>query len=449
MTQSAEQTNAAATPVGFDFNELAVREYLAELKRAALHGEASFSQAYMALYISGNAALGPSLTAQALELHPKLLEAFETTHGRIEESRYGHNTTAGAVLTRAERETARAEELRSSGAHSPLARLARRPPPEKDQQGLPLAIDLEAFVWWQWVNFDSRESNGLLSDVLHLRDRITTFLPPGWSSAPFARDIALRQLFGIVSELIQAIDEEQAQAWLTLWEARPADAAGEPPATVDPQAEHNAAEDRPQADVARDLWVADIRWRAEAKQIRASERHVQQMAGLRKRLAETTEVYLSSAQRLAQRAYVNGMFRGLGVSAAVLVAFAVVTALADFDAGWVATATAGAVGAVLSVLQRMAGGPLELKPEGEKETFQLLGALRPVIGALLGMASFVLVSGGLVDLTSQDAGTDSTLYFAAIAFLAGFSERFAQDMLVSPAGLIKKNDEDGAAAGSA
>jgi hypothetical protein len=70
-----------------------------------------------------------------------------------------------------------------------------------------------------------------------------------------------------------------------------------------------------------------------------------------------------------------------------------------------------------------------------------LGAIRPVIGAVLGVASFVLVNGGLLSLAPPAAISNHTLYFAGIAFLAGFSERFAQDMLVAPSGLLKTRSE--------
>jgi hypothetical protein len=469
----AERAGAAAHRS--DFRSVAYIAYLEELKRAAAHGEASLAQAYSALYIAAAPFLPDDVTTTAWGLHPRLVEAFESTHGRIEESRYAHNTTAGAVLTRANRVRARAVELEGTAMKLPGNPMRSDDAERSDsEEGLPLAIDLEAFVWWQWVNFDSHEANRLLSDALHLRDRITTFLPLAWVGAPPARDIALRQVFGIVSELIQAIDEEEARV-LADWAPPPVEdqsqvLAGQepvrrqPPGAAEPAVPEAGDEERagladvgpeqaagaeadgaaPTALAAAEMaaWAEDSRRRSEAKERRPSEHHVRQVGDLRNRLAETTSVYLESAQRLGQREYVQGMFTGLAVVVApVVVVLAILTGVTNLDSGWVATAAAGAVGAILSVLQRMSRGPLDLKPEGYRATFQLLGAIRPVIGAVLGVASFVLVNGGLLSLAPPAAISNHTLYFAGIAFLAGFSERFAQDMLVAPSGLLKTRSE--------
>jgi hypothetical protein len=126
------------------------------------------------------------------------------------------------------------------------------------------------------------------------------------------------------------------------------------------------------------------------------------------------------------------MFKGFAALLLPVIVLAVATGVIGFDAGWLAAAAGGAMGAVLSVLQRMGRG-LNLGPEGEKESFKQQGLFRSVIGAVLGTASFVLLKGGLVSLTTPPGSADHVLYFGGIAFLAGFSERFAQDMLVPPA----------------
>lgn len=57
-----------------------------------------------------------------------------------------------------------------------------------------------------------------------------------------------------------------------------------------------------------------------------------------------------------------------------------------------------------------------------------MGAVRPVLGGVFGLAVFVFTQSPLVPL---DAGSGSdTFLLVALGFLAGFSERFAQDMLV-------------------
>jgi hypothetical protein len=60
-----------------------------------------------------------------------------------------------------------------------------------------------------------------------------------------------------------------------------------------------------------------------------------------------------------------------------------------------------------------------------------------VIGALFGLIFFVLLNAGILQAVKLPDERDKFLYFvAAITFLAGFSERRAQDILVraSPLG---------------
>jgi hypothetical protein len=60
------------------------------------------------------------------------------------------------------------------------------------------------------------------------------------------------------------------------------------------------------------------------------------------------------------------------------------------------------------------------------------GMVRPIIGGIFGMTLFVLLEGGLVP--AIEITTDSELpFYAAVGFLAGFNERWAQDMLAGSA----------------
>ncbi|HEV2810203.1 MAG TPA: hypothetical protein VGV93_07390 [Acidimicrobiales bacterium] len=57
----------------------------------------------------------------------------------------------------------------------------------------------------------------------------------------------------------------------------------------------------------------------------------------------------------------------------------------------------------------------------------LLGAFRPLIGAVFGAATFLVVAGGLLDVVPDSVEASPTtelLFFAALGFLAGFNERF-------------------------
>jgi hypothetical protein len=80
----------------------------------------------------------------------------------------------------------------------------------------------------------------------------------------------------------------------------------------------------------------------------------------------------------------------------------------------------------------MTSGRLRLDVHAGPKMTLAFGALRPVIGGILGMALFVLFEGGL--LPAIEVAEDIPLaFYAAVRFLAGFNARFAQDMMVGSA----------------
>jgi hypothetical protein len=99
----------------------------------------------------------------------------------------------------------------------------------------------------------------------------------------------------------------------------------------------------------------------------------------------------------------------------------------------VAALVAGALGAVVSVIQRINSGKFELEYDvGGPYTF-FLGGLRPLIGGVFAMAITFAFSGGLLQLpvASQESTDHRHLALLVLAFLAGFSERWAQDALTA------------------
>ena len=99
----------------------------------------------------------------------------------------------------------------------------------------------------------------------------------------------------------------------------------------------------------------------------------------------------------------------------------------------IAALVAGALGAVVSVIQRINSGKFELEYDvGGPYTF-FLGGLRPLIGGVFAMAITFAFSGGLLHIP-VDAGESTDhrrLALLVLGFLAGFSERWAQDTLTS------------------
>jgi hypothetical protein len=94
----------------------------------------------------------------------------------------------------------------------------------------------------------------------------------------------------------------------------------------------------------------------------------------------------------------------------------------------------GAVGGVVSVMARITQrSTLNIDSAQGHGVTALAGAFRPLIGAIFGLALFVFVTGGLVPIDVPADQWKANLFFASVAFLAGFSERWAQDTIVHSA----------------
>jgi hypothetical protein len=173
--------------------------------------------------------------------------------------------------------------------------------------------------------------------------------------------------------------------------------------------------------------------RAEA----AAERRSVTVSKIQADLAEAEQYIFGVWQRRAQVSYLQGM--GLGVAGVAIVVGLVAAALTpligaypDIPARidyvpWVLIL--GAIGAVLSVMQRLTSGNLHLRVDSSISENRTLGVFRPVIGSALGLALLILVLGGLIPVKIPDDVQTRAFFLTGLAFLAGFSERFAQDMI--------------------
>ena len=154
---------------------------------------------------------------------------------------------------------------------------------------------------------------------------------------------------------------------------------------------------------------------------------------------------------------VESYYRNAANGQAQLIYFAgiatVTIALGGLAAVWlsvswaspVAALVAGALGAVVSVIQRINSGQFELEYDvGGPYTF-FLGGLRPLIGGVFAMAITFAFSGGLLQLpvASQETTDHRHLALLVLAFLAGFSERWAQDTLTTIVPVDQSNPAPG------
>lgn len=162
-----------------------------------------------------------------------------------------------------------------------------------------------------------------------------------------------------------------------------------------------------------------------------SGRYDANLAVLRSQAVAMETLLGAAAQRKAQQSYGRGMLWGmvalLGLCSAIAAAFW----LSDLPAWYGVAFPAGALGALVSVLQRMTSGSLRLDVHSGSDMLATYGAVRPLVGAILGMVAFVLIAGELLPwVTVSDA---PLAFYTGIGFLAGFNERFAQDMLAGSA----------------
>ena len=143
-------------------------------------------------------------------------------------------------------------------------------------------------------------------------------------------------------------------------------------------------------------------------------------------LDEANAYYRDAANGQAQMVYFGGM-------AAVAVVLSIMAAI-WLSISWatpVAALIAGAIGAVVSVIQRINNGKFMLDYDVGGPYAFFLGGLRPLIGGAFAMAISFAFTGGLLHLPASNPTDDPRLALLVLGFVAGFSERWAQDTLTS------------------
>ena len=160
-----------------------------------------------------------------------------------------------------------------------------------------------------------------------------------------------------------------------------------------------------------------------------AEKERQFCTAQRRELARIEEYYLRTGAKAGRIVYATGMLTGAFVIAAAATVAAVLLSL--YTRHWDSSiqvlllcAAAGAVGALVSVLSRMSGGGDKFSVDFEvgRPLLRRLGLYKPLVGSVFGVALYFMLASGLL-LTKRPASTEIYSY-GAIAFLAGFSERF-------------------------
>ncbi|MCB0212910.1 MAG: hypothetical protein KDJ52_26445 [Anaerolineae bacterium] len=158
-----------------------------------------------------------------------------------------------------------------------------------------------------------------------------------------------------------------------------------------------------------------------------------------KQLIQNAKAYHHRAARLrAQLAY----FYGTALGIALLITF-ILLLIVFLPTSWFADETmmsirldillsilfSGGIGAIVSVMSRISSSQLVLDYEADKRTLHLIGVIRPLIGAVFAVIIIMLLKSALVaNFVQINPGPDN-LTLLVLGFLAGFSERFAPDLL--------------------
>jgi hypothetical protein len=147
---------------------------------------------------------------------------------------------------------------------------------------------------------------------------------------------------------------------------------------------------------------------------------------------ERLERYYHRAGTKAARIwYFGGMLAGLAAVAVLgtVIPFAI-RAFGTFDLTSDAARTfyacfvAGALGAMVSVMTRMRDDKgVQLDYEVGELLIMMLGAFRPVLGAIFGVLTYLTIESQVLPLDPPTG--EKVFYYAVFAFAAGFSERFA------------------------
>jgi len=141
-------------------------------------------------------------------------------------------------------------------------------------------------------------------------------------------------------------------------------------------------------------------------------------------------------QRRVQSRYWQGAIVGLVLVALISTITGLIFWWKGTSAAYGIAIPAGGLGALVSLLQRMSSGQLTLDVNASRDLLELFGAVRPLIGAVFGLAVTALFAGGLIPAVQIPEGQELAFY-AGVGFLAGFNERWAQDMLKSSSDQIR------------
>ncbi len=170
----------------------------------------------------------------------------------------------------------------------------------------------------------------------------------------------------------------------------------------------------------------------------------------RSELAQVEAYYDRAGEKTGRLIYFWGMMLGLAALAGLAVVGSAVYSIfgtfrlkdADTQLFFVCY-TMGAVGALVSVMGRMAaGGSFSIDYEVGRPALRRVGSFRPIIGAIFAIVLYFSLRGGLVQVQAG-AGEHTGFFYGALAFAAGFSERRAKIITGGAARFLAEGETEG------
>lgn len=165
----------------------------------------------------------------------------------------------------------------------------------------------------------------------------------------------------------------------------------------------------------------------------ASEREIAEFVeAQRNELVQVESYYARAGEKAGRIVYFWGMMTGVVIDGSL----AAVLAFLLRETGWFAHGharametfficyVAGGLGAIVSVLMRMSSDKFRVDYEVGRATITRLGSFRPFIGAVFGIAVYFLIRSGIPRVTLPTDPGREFFFFATVAFLAGFNERW-------------------------
>ena len=161
--------------------------------------------------------------------------------------------------------------------------------------------------------------------------------------------------------------------------------------------------------------------------MRSGTHTIKGAVGLYKHAEALFQQHLQGKNRLM---YLAGVAIGIAVLVLVAVVAPRLPAGVSFaiDPGTIpALLLFSGLGSIVSVLTRL--NSLDLVKEISRPILMISGAGRPFVAGAFALVIYMALSSGLISISIQQPGVSPAARYLVIAFLCGFSERFAQDIL--------------------